>query len=421
MDAPDFTTIPQDPGVYFFLGSRGKILYIGKAANLRSRLRSYFRKSATLDAGKQQMIDEAQRITWEITESPVAALILEAKLVKENQPPHNVHLRDDKKYFYVGITRGDCARVFLTHQPHAPGEAAEFIGPFTEGRAIKRTLKLLRRVFPYRTHKDFPKKCLQYDMELCPVPPGIHPPSSKTKRECRRNIRALKQVLSGDAEKVLRRLEREMKRAAREEDFELAKKRRDEIRGLMRVLEHRNVLEDEQRHDVEIDDIPATIRRLLPNNERLNRIEGYDIANLAEGRAATGSMVVFEKGVPASEEYKQFKIQTVKGANDVAMLREVLKRRSNNDWKLADLMLIDGGKPQVNAVVDELADWLDRLGEAAPAVIGLAKRDEEIIIPGRPKPLRLKKSDPFLLMLMHVRDEAHRFARRYHHKLRDYT
>ena len=420
MNTPNFSKFPTEPGVYTFLGARGEILYIGKAANLRARVRSYFRDNANLEASKQKMVQEATSVTFEVAESPIAALILEAMLVKEKQPPYNVHLRDDKKYFYVGITQESAARVFLTHQPHAPGEAAEFIGPFTEGVAIKRTLKLLRRVFPYRTHKGFPRKCLQFDMELCPVPPGIDPPSSKTVTESRRNIRALKQILTGEAARVLRRLEREMKRAAKEQDYELAGKRRDEVRGLTRVLEHRNVLEDERRHDITIEDVPATIRRLLPNKDSLKRVEGYDIANLAEGKSATGSMVVFEQGVPVSDQYRQFKIKTVKGANDVAMLREVLGRRSRNDWPLPDLILIDGGVPQVNAVIKELADWRERLGEAAPAIVGLAKREESIVIHGRAKPLRLKKSDPFLLMLMHVRDEAHRFARRYHHRLRDY-
>src|SRR3989344_1274634 len=442
MRIPDFATIPDVPGVYFFHAprqaplrsgrdKRGKgsdILYIGKAANLRTRLRSYFRDGAALEPAKRKMLKEATRVTWEVTDSPIAALILEAKLVKTKQPPYNVTLRDDKKYFYVGFTREGCGRVFLTHQPHAPGEAAVFIGPFTDGRAIKTTLRLLRKVFPYRTHKGYPRRCLQFDMGLCPVPPGIDPPSRQTITTCARNVRALKQILQGDADTLLRQLEREMKRDAREQHYEVAAGRRDEAAGLLRVLEHRHVLEDEQRHDLSAADIPTTIRGILPRNQQrttnnqqpLQRIEGYDIANLADGKAATGSMVVFTRGVPDSDEYRQFRIKSVKGANDVAMLREVLRRRVRNDWPLPDLILIDGGRPQVNAVVTELKDWLARMGASAPAIIGLAKREEEIIIPGRTKPLKLKKSDPFLLLLMHVRDEAHRFARRYHHKLRDY-
>lgn len=425
MKPPNFSTIPTDPGIYFFRsekGRHGRILYIGKAANLRSRLRSYFRASAALEPAKRRMLAEARAITWEITDSPIAALIFEAKIIKEKQPPYNVHLRDDKRYFYVGITREDCARVLVTHQPSTPGEATDFIGPFTEGVALKRTLKLLRRVFPYRTHKGYPRKCLQFDMGICPVPPGIDPPSRQTVRTAAQNIRAIRQVLNGDAEKLIRRLEREMRREAKEEDFEAAATLRDQVRGLLRVLDHRNVLEDERRHDITEEDVPATIRRLLPEGSRADamRIEGYDIANLQDGKAATGSMVVFEQGVPVSDQYKKFKIKTVKGSNDVAMLREVLGRRSKHDWPLPDIMLIDGGLPQVNAVTAELTDWLARMGTSAPLILGLAKREEEIIIHGRAKPLKLRRAHPFLLLLMHVRDEAHRFARRYHHHLRDY-
>ena len=449
MDELNLSTIPIEPGVYFFRSAQGKILYIGKAANLRTRLRSYFRTSANLDSAKRKMLEEARRVTCTTTDSPIEALILEAKLIKEKQPPYNVHLRDDKRYFFIGFTREDCSRVFVTHQPTAPGVATDFVGPFTDGVAIKRTLKLLRRVFPYRTHKGLPRTCLQYDMGLCPIPSGIVPPSKKTVLACRRNIRAIKQVLEGDADKLIKRLEREMRRASRDEDFELARKRRDEVSGLLRVLDHRNVLTDEQRHDITVDDIPATIRRLMrgqtPHKDgrgetsTIQRIEGYDIANLQDGKAATGSMVVFTNGVPVSDEYKQCRIKTVKGSNDVKMIAEVLSRRvRHTDWREPDLIVIDGGKPQLNAALAALKNsrWdrgsrpievqpqgsprLDLSGPSGPLVLALAKRDEEIYLPGRSKPLKLKKSHPFLLLLMHVRDEAHRFARRYHHRLRDY-
>jgi excinuclease ABC subunit C len=463
---------PNRPGVYTFRDRDGRILYIGKAANLRARLRSYFVESADLSPAKQTLLREASRVSWQETENDIAALILEAQLIKKQRPKYNVLLRDDKNYFFVGFTKETFPRIFLTHQPKTRTSFSqrplrethgvrgktttnppdvEFIGPFTDGRAIKRTLRLLRRLFPYATHKGFPNRCLEYDLGLCPIPPG-DPETWNMEHETftrlyRRNIRAIQEVLTGKRQTLLKRLEREMQAAARQGDFELAAVRRDEIRGLERIFAHRTVIAAAS-HTLTWADIPEPIRRSLKSDTALLRIEGYDIANLAGGRAATGSLVTFRctslNGSHASPSrrsflcepersgYRHFRIKTVRGANDVAMIREVLNRRILHDeWPMPNLILIDGGKPQLNAAREVLEAHFPSQKEARkrrpnrsssmPFVLALAKRQEEIYLPGRTMPLRLPKDHLFLNLLMHLRDEAHRFARRYHHHLRSLT
>lgn len=405
---------PQKPGVYFFRDQRGKIIYIGKAARIRNRLRSYFAESADLSPAKRSLLKDAWKITWQIAASDIEALILEARLIKKYRPRYNVLLRDDKNYFFVGFTKEKLPRVFLTHQ--TAQQSAMYLGPFTEGRPIKTTLRLLRRIFPYATHDGFPKRCLEYELGLCPIPPDVADPDAVFIRQYQHNIRALKDVLSGKRQALLKRLTQEMKAAAKGEDFKTAARRRDEVRGLKRVFDHSHVLNGEKIHYIERADIPIEVRRLL-GRKPLKRIEGYDIANLAHGRAAAGSMVVFTNGRPDRNEYRQFRIKTVPGANDVAMLQEVLRRRLRNDWPLPELIMVDGGRAQLNAALAIMNHEL-RIKNKGIVVIALAKQSEEIYVPGLVEPLHLPKDYPFLQFLMHLRDEAHRFARRYHFRLR---
>src|SRR3989344_6285150 len=214
---------PQKPGVYFFLDKNRKILYIGKATNLRSRLQSYFRKNAERETSKRAMLEKVTRCKIQITNSDIEALILEADLIKKYRPPYNVLLRDDKNYFFVGFTRETFPRIFLTHQPLTPNPhtlTPFYIGPFTEGQAIKRTLKLLRHVFPYATHRGTPTHCLFYDLGLCPIPkkpPTDHKQLTTLKQEYKRNIRKIQEVLTGRHTGLIAKLSREMAAAAKKQ------------------------------------------------------------------------------------------------------------------------------------------------------------------------------------------------------------
>ena len=411
---------PALPGVYFFWGAprraRGKrpLLYVGKAANLRSRLRSYFTPAVDLPPAKRALLRGAKRLTWRTTTNDIEALIEEARLVKARRPKYNVLLRDDKNYFFVGFTKEALPRVLLTHQP---GKGNQYLGPFTDGGAIKRTLRLLRRIFPYATHPGFPKRCLEYDLGLCPIEPTTNDkqPTAMFVKQYRKNIRAIKEVLTGKRQTLLRRLVREMRRAAATDDFEMAAKRRDEIRGLEKVFAHRTIVGGAE-HLLVPSDVPLGIRKRLAAIPPI-RIEGYDIANLAYGKAATGSMVVFTNGKADPAAYRHFRIRGVRGANDVAMITEVLTRRARHtEWPRPDIILVDGGKPQLHAARTALA--ASRGDAPSSLLIALAKQKEELYLENRTTPLRLSKRQPFLQLLMHVRDEAHRFARRYHFRLR---
>lgn len=428
-------TTPTRAGVYFFRDARGTPLYIGKAANLKTRLRSYFRSAPSHAPAIRAMLRKAVRVTWQETNNEIEALIVEAQLIKRHHPFYNVLLRDDKNYFYVGFTHEEFPRIFITHQPNTGsqgrgvGHQSFYVGPFTEGNSLRRTLRLLRRVFPYVTHQGLPKRCLEYEMGLCPLPPARSEfripargearhrrQNSEFRNSYRRNIRAIREILTGKRTRLAKRFQGEMRNAVKRKDFETAARLRDEIRGLERIFAHRNVIAGRET----MSEIPTPIHHMLSvrgqSPHGLIRIEGYDIANLAQGKAAAGSMVVFVNGKPDASQYRQFRIKTVKGANDVAMLTEVLKRRfSHPEWPAPTLILIDGGRAQLNAASTALRHQLPVM----PIVTALAKRNEEIFLPNRSAPLRLPKSDPFLQLLMRVRDEAHRFARRYHHRLLD--
>jgi len=419
---------PQKPGVYFFLDKNRKILYIGKATNLRSRLQSYFRKNAERETSKRAMLEKVTRCKIQITNSDIEALILEADLIKKYRPPYNVLLRDDKNYFFVGFTRETFPRIFLTHQPPPPNPYTLnpiYIGPFTDGDAIKQTMKLLRHVFPYTTHQKIQKHCLFFDLGLCPLPKtsGSWEQNKTFIREYQKNIQSIRAMLEGRRTGLVTQLQREMTIAARKEDFERATKLHNQISWLERIFEHRTVVAGFLKREPGVgllDNLPVALRAvLLKTNPEQWRIEGYDISNI-QGTAATGSMVVFRGMVPNKNEYRKFKIKTVRGANDVAMIKEVLTRRFQHpEWQIPDIILIDGGKPQLNAAREVvISSWQIGDGKKKSVILALAKREEEIYLPNKKRPFRLPNDHPFRLLLMYVRDESHRFARTYHHKLR---
>ncbi|OHA49759.1 MAG: hypothetical protein A3B75_02050 [Candidatus Terrybacteria bacterium RIFCSPHIGHO2_02_FULL_43_14] len=428
---------PTTSGVYFFW-QKNKIIYVGKAANLKSRLSSYFNKS-NIDSRKTSMIQIANKITWRRTSSSIEALVLESLLIKKHKPQFNVALRDDKQYFYVGFTKEECPRVFLTHQPQNPNSkfpgragqiqnSIEYIGPFTEGHTIKSTLKMLRHIFPYCTHKGLPKNCLWYALGLCPLSANS---TSEEAAACRKNIEAIRDILRGNNKNLVRRLEKEMTKLAKEENFEGATKLRDQMTALKNIYAHQNVLNQEQYVNFKqhsLYDLPEGLLKYLPRKDpREWRIEGYDISNI-QGQEATGSLVSFAGSKPLKNLYKKFRIKTVKGANDVAMMREIIGRRLNHykEWPLPDIFLIDGGRPQINAVNNALFEWshfastdieAPRGKQKLPIIIGLAKRNEELYLTTVKKPYALNKNNSVLLMFMCVRDESHRFAKSYHSKL----
>ena len=435
---------PNTPGVYIF--RRGKIaIYVGKAENLKKRLASYFRKNA--GAKIESLREEATRIEWVELSSDIEALIKESELIKKYRPKYNVLMRDDKNYFYVGITRGEFPKIFITHQPakfqipnskfqikskfkiqnkdvrlKAHKLTTEFIGPFTSGSALYQTLRILRRIFPYCTCKELHRRpCLNAEigrcLGCCCLQDGAQDKMCALRyQEHIKNIRA---VLQGRKKTLLGELKRAMRNVAKKEEFERAAELQKQIEGIENIFLHRAFLDPalaKKRRDHDWRKIERTIQTLFGTLRRIRRAEGYDVSNIS-GVEATGSMIVFVDGAPSKNNYRKFKIKTVHQISDVDMHREVIMRRFNHpEWGIPDLLLIDGGKPQLNAALQAL-----QMRKVKGVLLaGLAKREEELFLPARRDPIRLDSLPPHTMhFFKHVRDESHRFAKKYHHKLRE--
>lgn len=391
-----YDNLPESPGVYLMKDKIGRILYIGKAANLKRRVKSYFVRPA--DARIERMVSKINKVDYEKTDSALEALILEAKLIKKYQPPYNVRETDDKSFLYVEITEEQFPRVLLVRGKSK--EEGERFGPFTSASDIRKALRILRRIFPYSIHslpqkngkgKTLKRPCLDYELGLCP---GTCI-GSIDEKEYLRNIKGLKEVLMGRKKSLLEKLEQEMKRASDRLEFEKAEKIKRQIFALRHI------------QDTALLSGFENLKLKIKNSAQ--RVEGYDFSTIS-GTFSVGVMVVFLGNKPCKEEYRKFKIRTVKKQDDISMLKEVLQRRfRHQEWALPNLILIDGGKGQVNAAKSILAEN----GLVIP-VVGIAKgarrRKNEFV--GK-IPAGFNKNT-----LIKVRDEAHRFAVGYHRKLR---
>lgn len=414
--------IPDTAGVYIFRRKKTPI-YIGKAANLKNRLNSYFRKNSSSKINS--LLDDADAVEWHELRSETEALIEEARLIKLHRPKYNILMRDDKSYFFVEITGGDFPRIYITHQPRNLPPAhdklrSHYIGPFTSGSSLNTTMRLLRRVFPYCIcRKPHRTRCLASELGLCPgyccikgkSPNNFH----EEKNIYKKNVQKIIKVLTGKTSRLLRALTREMTHAAKCEQFEHATMLRNEIYGVENVFSHNNLV-TLTRDFASWEKIEKTIARIPGIGPDIHRVEGYDISNIS-GTNATGSMVVFIDGKPEKSAYRKFKIKTIRGANDFAMLQEVVRRRmSHREWKYPDIMLIDGGKPQLHAV----KEVLDHMPASRIRLLALAKREEELYTGKESRPLPLKNMpSETAFFFQNVRNESHRFAKKYHHKLRE--
>jgi len=424
--------IPNSCGVYFFKDKKGKILYIGKARNLKNRVRSYFNRGLT-DPRLAKMVQKVRKIDYTLCDSEIEALVLESELIRRHKPQYNIEWKDDKNFLYIMVTQEDIPRVAEVRPPLI--EKAYYFGPFTDAGAVRNTLKILRRIFPYRSCQRLPfKPCLQYFIGRC-LAPCVGKVDIK---DYQRLIKDFIGVLSGKKEKVIARLEKEMQKAAQKHEFEKAAILRDRLFDLKKIRQA--IIFDSRAGSnkrLKSDESLSGLVKILNLSKFPHRVEAYDISNIF-GQEACGSMVVFTNGLPNKKEYRLFKIKRVKGIDDYQMMREVLERRfakfkiKNPKFKiLPDLIIIDGGKGQLSVALDVLR----RLGleETIPA-IGLAKREEEIILskqtPGYGsqstldhkenfKIIKLPRTSKVLHLLQRIRDEAHRFAISYHKKLKE--
>ena len=375
----------------------------------------------TLSAAKQKMVAQAARVEWKECESEIEALIEEAAAIKRFQPRYNIVFRDDKQYLFVGFTREKFPKIFITHQRKSAfaKAAADYVGPFTEAISLRLVLKSLQKIFPYCTCRERHKRpCQRYEigrcLGICCADEKFFKNTAELGKAYKKNIRAIKNVLKGRRQDVLKNLEKEMQGFSRERNFEEARKIRDQIFALENIFRHATVIRREL--DPERQKALVLAKELLGLADIPRRIEGYDISNL-QGKNAVGSMVVFHEGVPKKEDYRLFKIRFKKTPDDTAMLQEVLLRRLKHDeWPLPDLFLIDGGKGQLSAARQVLELYKLNIPIAA-----LAKREEELWA-GPQKKFPLKRLSPVLLHLFqHIRNEAHRFAIIFHRKRRSLT
>ncbi len=536
--------LPASPGVYLMKDTEGNILYVGKAANLRNRVRSYFTAGQKLTPKLQRLVNRVNEIDFLVTASEQEALILELNLIKRHRPRYNVSLKDDKTFPYLKIDLNqDWPRVHITRR--LEDNEGRYFGPFASAKSVRQTLKVLKGIFPFHsctrtiTGTDT-RPCLEYHISRCPGPCI----GAVSKEEYAAVIKQVILFLEGKQEAIVRELKNQMKKASASLDFEKAALIRDQIQAVKRVVEGQRIattVKGEQdviafaqdndqanvqvffirsgkligresfmlrgarseeprqvmtsfikqfynsapylppllllQHPIEdkaiIEDwlqskrgakvriqVPrrsnkkqlveivaenarrgleqlkikqiatpealelalAEIKEVLELPHLPSRMEGYDISNI-QGKAAVGSMVVFDQGKSKPPHYRRFRIKTVAGADDYAMLHEVLKRRfkrsgdasTTNTWAvLPDLILIDGGKGQLNAAREAMRES----GVESVPIASLAKEKEEIFAPWKTRPIALPHSSPGLQLLQRLRDEAHRFAIGYHQRLR---
>ena len=415
---------PTTPGVYLMKDAQGRVVYVGKAKNLRARASSYFHKAAELDARIRDWIGEVVDIDFVEAESEVDALLMEARLIKDIQPKNNADLKDDKSFPYLQITTSeDFPRVEFTRQPRDQG--VKLYGPLPRAKSLRGAMQVLQKIFQFRTcsldiDEDDPRwrwfrPCLLHSIEQCSAPCNLR----IDKETYRTSIRRLRLFLDGKKDAVLREIEDEMKEAARATQFEKAARLRDELKAL-RNLSLRGDLAKHAQPEVFYQDPKRGLRALqkVLKLEKLPRtIQGVDIAHLG-GTETVGSLVSFIDGLPFKPGYRRYKIQSVEGIDDYASIREVIARRvqglRERDEAPPDIFLIDGGKGQLNAALDafRVQDF------QPPCLISLAKQEEEIFLPGQSESIRLARRSYALRLLQYVRDEAHRFAQHYHHLLR---
>jgi len=529
-------TLPDRPGVYLYRDAKGQALYVGKAASLRSRVRSYFQEARPRDAKTDALVRQIADLEYVVTDNELEALMLEANLVRKHRPRYNIILRDDKHYPFLKLTTNEeFPRLVVARRVQKDG--ATYFGPFYPATAMRQTLRLTRQLFPLRTCSiridgKLERPCIQYFIHRCNAPCT----GWETREGYAKTVRDVQHFLEGKDDDLAASLTREMEQAAREEKFERAAVLRDQIQSLNQVRERQKIISTDQvdqdvigvvrqgadacvelffvrkgrlvgqeafffdrtagSGDGEIlsaflrqfygknvtpvpeillsEDVPESdlltewlsglagrrVALVVPqrgtkrdfvamaesnaaialqhhllsrsNRQQLiledlqralelptlpNRIEGYDISSI-QGSEQVGSMVVWENGELKKDDYKRFRIKTVPAADDFASLEEMLRRRFARSLEegtvLPDLVLIDGGRGQLNVGLKVLQD----LGLDYLPVVSLAKQREEVYRSESLEPLLLDPTAPALHTLQKIRDEAHRFAITYHKKLR---
>lgn len=390
--------LPDEPGVYFFLGPTGEILYIGKATSLRSRVRSYFSNKIGVARGPRivSMLEQAARVKHQVTDSVLEALILESNLIKLHQPKYNAAAKDDKSFAYVYITKEKWPRVLLVRGSDVPayGNEGDIFGPFPNGNELREALKLIRKIFPYRDkcEPESGRPCLNAEMGLCP---GVCL-GTITAADYKAGLRSLKLFLQGKKKSLVRNLRQRMRELAKKQQFEEAAKVRQQLFALQHI------------HDVALLKHSWTEAELA----QTHRVEAYDVAHIS-GQHPVGVMVVVENNELAKSQYRKFRLgKEAKGNDDNANLATVLTRRlRHEEWPMPNLIVVDGGITQLNTAQRILREYKHPI-----AVVGVVKDERH-----RPRQLigDVRAIRAWRRAILLANHEAHRFALAYHRNRRE--
>lgn len=396
--------LPRSPGVYIMKTGGGSVLYVGKAVNLRKRVSSYFRPKASLDERISAMVRLVDDIDYISTSTEAEALIYENGLIKQLSPRYNIALKDGKSYPMLKLTvQEDFPRLIVTREKKDDGAA--YYGPYANAKLLRQAVILLKQIFPLRSCVKMGKKvCLEYHIKQCPGPCA----GAISRSAYSEMVKELKLFLEGRRKELLDTISSKMKESAAKEDFEAASGFRNRLEALSTIKEDSVIYGT-------FGDL-SELGRILGMSKPPVKIEAFDVSNIM-GEAAVGSMIYFYKGRPDKNEYRHFRIKTVSGVDDYAMMREIVGRRYSRiikeSGKLPDLILIDGGKGHLAAACGEL----EKLGISKVPVVGIAKEFERLYLKDRKDPILLPKESKALHLLQRIRNEAHRFAISYHKSL----
>lgn len=415
--------LPHKPGVYLMKDRLGTVIYVGKARDLRKRVSQYFHPSRRMgwDLKFRALVDSIADFDVHVVRGEPEALLLEGRLIKQYKPRYNVSFRDDKRFLMLKVNLSDpIPRFTLTRLKIDDG--ARYFGPFPSGGALRRTLNLVRHKFNLRGCRPLTpgehdyKHCLYAHIKVCTAPCV----EKVTREQYRMQVENACEFLSGQCREMLTELEAEMEKASTELDFERAASLRDQIEDL-RGTTRKTTRYRRLPHQLPVATAPdrdlAELADALGLPTPLARIEGFDISNIS-GTFMVASMVVFRNGRPASADYRRYKMKNVTSQDDFACMAEAVQRRYSRVIRegrpLPNLILIDGGKGQLNMALAELS----KLGLGNIPAIGLAKEFEEIHRANEPEPLRFDENSGALKLLQRVRDESHRFANTFNAELR---
>lgn len=408
--------LPDLPGVYIYKNSTGQIIYVGKAINLNKRVHQYFQRDDALGPKTTTLVSQIANIETRVVESEIQALLLEASLIKKHQPKYNSQLTDNKSYIYICLTKEKYPRIFATHKSKL-NQQDEFYGPFPDGGSVRQLLKTIRKIFPYRSCRVLPKKpCIYHQLGLCTAP-------CVTPAGYGQYVGKIRRFLRGNITWLMLDLKQKMKQASINHQFEEALVHRNQLEALTYITSGWRSLSamfktielaDDQTSQA-TNQLLTTLQPYFPQLSKLERIECFDISNFGNNYFV-GSMTVFSEGKVNSSDYKQFKIYTKQDQDDMYMLKEVVWRRLKHpEWGTPDLIVLDGGIPQLSVV--------SSLNIKNIALVGLAKKQETIVIQSGGKfiEINLPKDSQAIFLLQRLRDEAHRFANRYRKKLMEKT